>query len=195
MAVVRTIQGYVLPDSGLRRFSVRKTAVFSWALPTTTIPSDLLKRDRYSWVTSSLRCPLVNVIKGICSRLTKRSTAAMNDLLMAFISAEDAKIAPRWKRKNEATPRSVWSRGWYTLRYIRSIPSTSRVTWLLRTSATERGRLIGGSGRHDPSGSTNRYAVQIGDASSIPLLGTTGAIAFTAFLQSAWVTHAVPSEG
>src|SRR4029077_10197453 len=86
MAVVRTIQGYVLPDSGLRRFSVRKTAVFSWALPTTMIPSDLLKRDRYSWVTSSLRWPLVNVIKGICSRLAKRSTAAMNDLLMGFIS-------------------------------------------------------------------------------------------------------------
>src|SRR4029079_456708 len=119
----------------------------------------------------------------------------MNDLLIGFISAEEAKVAPRWKRKNEATPRSVCSRGWYTLRYIRSMPSTSRVTCSLRTSATERGRLMGGSGRHDPSGSTNRYAVQIGDASSILHLGTTGAIAFTAFLQIAWVTRAVPSVG
>src|SRR4029077_17693653 len=101
MAVVRTIQGYVLPVWGLRRFSVRKTGVFSWALPTTTIPSDLLKRDRYSWVTSSLRCPLVNVIKGTCSRLTKRSTAAMNDLLMGFIRAEDANNSPRWKGRTK----------------------------------------------------------------------------------------------
>src|SRR5208337_590545 len=56
------------------------------------------------------------------------------------------------------------------LRYIRSMPSTSRVTCCLRTSATERGRLMGGSGRHDPSGSTNRFAVQFGDALSIPTL-------------------------
>src|SRR3954470_22198415 len=42
------------------------------------------------------------------------------------------------------------------------MPSTSRVTCSLRTSATERGKLIGGSGRHDPSGSTNRFAVQLG---------------------------------
>ena len=112
MAVLRTIQGYVWPVSGFRRFSVRKTGVFSWALPTTTIPSVPLKRERYSWVTSSLRWPLVKVIRGICSSLTKRSTAAMNDLLMGFISAEEAKVSPRWKRKNEATPRSVCNRGW-----------------------------------------------------------------------------------
>ena len=31
-------------------------------------------------------------------------------------------------------------------------------------------RLMGGSGRHDPSGSTNRFAVQFGDALSIPTL-------------------------
>ena len=67
----------------------------SLALPTTTIPSVPLKRDRYSWVTSSLRWPLVKVIRGICSCLTKRSTAAMNDLLMGFMSAEEAKVAPR----------------------------------------------------------------------------------------------------
>ena len=53
------------------------------------------------------------------------------------------------------------------------MPSTSRVTCSLRTSATVRGRLMGGSGRHDPSGSTNRFAVQIGDASSIPRLSST----------------------
>jgi hypothetical protein len=44
-------------------------------------------------------------------------------------------------------------------RYIRSMPSTFRVTCCLRTSATESGKFMGGSGRHDPSGSTNRFAV------------------------------------
>ena len=39
--------------------------------------------------------PLVKVIREICSCLTKRSTAAMNDLLMGFMSAEEAKVAPR----------------------------------------------------------------------------------------------------
>jgi len=38
--------------------------VFSCALPTTTIPSVPLKRDRYCWVMLSLRCPLVKVIRG-----------------------------------------------------------------------------------------------------------------------------------
>ena len=42
--MLRTIQGYVCPVSGLRRFSVRKTGVFSCALPTKTIPSFPLKR-------------------------------------------------------------------------------------------------------------------------------------------------------
>ena len=64
-------------------------------LPTTTIPSVPLKRDRYSWVTSSLRWPLVKVIMGICSSLTKQSTAAMKDLLMGSMRAEEAKVAPR----------------------------------------------------------------------------------------------------
>jgi hypothetical protein len=53
------------------------------------------------------------------------------------------------------------------LRYMRSMPSTSRVMCWLRTSATDRGRLMGGSGRHDPSGSTNRLAVP-GRCLSIP---------------------------
>ena len=58
-------------------------------------PLGPVEARRYSWVTSSLRWPLVKVIRGICSCLTKRSTAAMNDLLMGFIGAEEAKVAPR----------------------------------------------------------------------------------------------------
>ena len=53
--------------SGLRRFSVRKTGVFSCALPTKTIPSLPWNRAWYSLAMSSLRCPLANVIRGICS--------------------------------------------------------------------------------------------------------------------------------
>ena len=48
----------------------------------------------------------------------------------------------------------------YTLRYMRSM--LSRVTCRVMTSATERGTLIAGSGRHDPSGSTDRFAVELG---------------------------------
>ncbi len=39
MAVDLTIQGYFLPVSALVRFSVRKTATFSWALPMKSTPS------------------------------------------------------------------------------------------------------------------------------------------------------------
>jgi len=38
--------------------------------------------------------------------------------------------------------------------------------------------LIGGPGRPDPSGSTDRPAVQAGDATAGPVVGTTGAILF-----------------
>src|SRR5262245_64121212 len=49
-----------------------------------------------------------------------------------------------------------------------------------KTCQTMRGRLMGGSGRHDPSGSTNRIAVPVGDAfQHTPILGTTGATSFT----------------
>ena len=35
----------------------------------------------------------------------------MNDLLMGFIGADEAKVSPRWKRKNEATPLVVLQPG------------------------------------------------------------------------------------
>src|SRR5512135_218741 len=111
MDVRRPIQGYFRPVSGLRRFSVPKTGVFSWALPTKTIPSVPEERAWCSLAMSSLRCPLANVIRGICSRSTKHSTAAMKAVLIGSMSAEEARVSPRWKRKNAATPRSVWSRG------------------------------------------------------------------------------------
>src|ERR1700694_125657 len=46
MAVDLTIQGYFWPVFGLVRFSVRKTGVFSWALPTKSTPSLPTKRLR-----------------------------------------------------------------------------------------------------------------------------------------------------
>ena len=91
--------------SGLRRFSVRKTGVFSCALPTKTIPSLPWNCAWYSLATSSLRCPLAKVIIGICSCSTKSSTAVMNLVLIGAMRAEEAKVSPRWKRKKDATPR------------------------------------------------------------------------------------------
>ena len=46
-----------------------------------------------------MRWPLAKVIRGICSCSTKRSTAAMKALLIGSMSAEEAKVSPRWKRK------------------------------------------------------------------------------------------------
>ena len=50
--------------------------------------------------------------EGICSWRDEAIDAAMKDLLMGSMRAEEAKVSPRWKRKKAATPRSVCSRGW-----------------------------------------------------------------------------------
>jgi hypothetical protein len=42
-----------------------------------------------------LALPLGKVIRGICSSRTKRLTAAMNDLLMGSMGAEEARVSPR----------------------------------------------------------------------------------------------------
>src|SRR3984893_10877217 len=176
MAVDLTIQGYFWPVRGLVRFSVRKTGVFSWALPTKRMPSVPWNWARYSRATSSLRCPLAKVSRGICWRRTKSSTAATKSLLMGSMRADEAKVCPRWKRKNEATAASCCSLGWETLRYMRSMPSTSRVTWCRMTSAIVRGRLMGGSGRRGPLRTDQPHRGSIGDAQAYPALGTTGAL-------------------
>src|SRR5262245_45422608 len=62
----------------------------------------------------------------------------------------------------------------YTLRYMRSMPSTSSVTCSRRTSATVRGACMGGSLRQGLWGPTNRVAVQ-GTLPAYPFGGTTGA--------------------
>src|SRR5918992_6220962 len=82
MAVERMSQGYFCPVWRLVRFSVRKTGVFSWALPTKRMPSVPSNLARYSRAMSSLRCPLANLISGIWFCWTKRSTAATNPLTL-----------------------------------------------------------------------------------------------------------------
>ena len=52
------------------------------------------------------------------------------------INAPDAKDIPRCPLKNPTTPAGYMSFGTYRLRYIRSMNSTSRVTWLSSTSPT-----------------------------------------------------------
>jgi len=95
MAVERTIQGYVFPVCGCRRFSVRNTVAFSWALPMNSTPSSSVKRARYAAATSSLRCPRSKVNSGTSCALAKRSIAATNARLIGSINAEEAKTAPR----------------------------------------------------------------------------------------------------
>src|SRR5262245_42131582 len=73
--------------------------------------------------------------------------APTNALLIGSISADDANACLRCRQKNAATPLSYCSPGTYTLRYRRSMPSTSSVTCLRKMSATLRGRLMAGSGR------------------------------------------------
>ena len=83
--------------------------------------------------------------------MTNSCTAVTNALVIGAINAEDANVCPRWKWKNAAAPFGYCKRGWYTLRYIRSIDSISNVTCRSRTSATLRGNVITGSGRgHRP---------------------------------------------
>src|SRR2546425_9573902 len=53
--------------------------------------------------------------------------------------------------------------------------STSRVTWLARTSATLAGRLIPGSGRHCSYESANRFGRFNAGPATIPHLGSAGA--------------------
>jgi hypothetical protein len=78
------------------------------------------------------------------------------------------------ERREGAIPRSLCRIGTIAFKYIRSIPSTSSVTWSRRISATVRGTVISGSGR--PwllRGPPNRYAVQMGES---PIVGSAGAL-------------------
>jgi len=109
MAVPWTIQGYRWPVAGLVRFSVRKTRVFSWALPMNTTPSRAVNRARCTAITSSFRCLGAKETRGTCSWTAKASIARMKALLIGSINAEEANGCPRWYRKNAATPRSCWS--------------------------------------------------------------------------------------
>src|SRR2546428_1786237 len=98
-----------------------------------------------------------------------------NPLVIGSISAEETKGIPWCPLKNPTTPAGYTSLGWYRFRYIRSMHSTSRVTWLARTSATLAGRIIPGSGRHCSYESANRFGRFNAGPATIPHLGSAGA--------------------
>src|SRR5437016_1420365 len=100
---------------------------------------------------------------------------ATKPLVIGSISAEETKGIPWCPLKNPTTPAGYTSLGWYRFRYIRSMHSTSRVTWLARTSATLAGRLIPGSGRHCSYESANRFGRFNAGPATIPHLGSAGA--------------------
>ncbi len=75
-----------------------------------------------------LALPLAKLTKSTPRSAAKRWTSATNFLVIGSINADDTNRAPRWAIKKLATPCSYCNRGTYTLRCIRSMHSTSRVT-------------------------------------------------------------------
>src|SRR5207249_5328069 len=69
---------------------------------------------------------------------------ATNASVIGCISTDEAYLWPRWPTKKADTPPPYCNRGWYTLRYIRSMDSISKTTWSDRTSATVRGSVMTG---------------------------------------------------
>src|SRR4051794_22171032 len=65
--------------------------------------------------------------------------------------------------------------GTYAFKYIRSMHSTSRVTWPASTSATLRGSVTAGSGRHRPPTAINRFGRFKTRPSPVSHLGSNGA--------------------
>src|SRR6516162_9190331 len=80
----------------------------------------------------------------------------------------------------QTTPCSRCKSDMYTLRYMRSMPSTSKVTCSRRTSATVRGTLIAGSGRHMGFEPATASGGQLETASADLVIGSTGAFSTNA---------------
>ena len=99
MAVLRYSHGYVAPVRGFRRFSVRNTRCFSWALPTKSTPSRPRNFAKYSAATASFRAPRSKGTSGIRRAATKRSMARTNAALIGSIRADETKGCPRYLRK------------------------------------------------------------------------------------------------
>jgi hypothetical protein len=102
---------------------------------------------RCSCITSSLRCPLTKSTSGIPRSRAKRRTALPNSSVIAAKGAVEATVHPSRARRKPINPSSRCSWGTYTLRYIRSMHSTSKSTCSARTSATLRGNVMDSSGR------------------------------------------------
>ena len=98
--------------SGLRRFSVRKTGVFLLGLAHEDEPLVAVELGPVLLGDVVLALSLGEGDQGDLVLLRRsHRPAAMKALLMGSMSAEEAKVSPRWKRKKAATPRSVCSRG------------------------------------------------------------------------------------
>src|SRR5450756_1564057 len=67
------------------------------------------------------------------------------------------RVLPRCHHRCSSRLDGLHQTRYSTLRYIRSMHSTSKVTWSESTSATVRGNVIIGSGRTGASRPTNRY--------------------------------------
>ncbi len=153
------------------RRSVRKTGALSCALPMKRTPSSPRNRARYFAATSSLRCFFSKLMTSIPSTRANESNASTNALVIGAMSADEAKVQPRYWRKNQAIPRSHCNSGTTALMYMRSIPSSSSVTWLRSTSATLCASVIWGSDRHRSLGTIR----PLSGPGRKPILGSVGA--------------------
>src|SRR5947209_7287072 len=83
----------------------------------------------------------------MASSSTNCSMLRTNASLIGTTAVVDAKRWPLCTRRYPTTAPTVCKCGTYTLRYIRSIASSSSTTWSRSTSATDRATLIPDSGR------------------------------------------------
>ena len=169
MAVVFTIQGYFLPVCGLRALLGAEDRYLLLSLADEEnafgpVESGPILRRRHRPCVALL----AKVNNGNLLLLDEASTAANEGVAHEFHERRggDGLSTMEAEEADDAAVSLQRRLIDVEVHAVDAFDFESHV--LLMTSATVRGTLMGGSGRHDPSGSTNRFAVQIGAASSIP---------------------------
>jgi len=136
-----------MPFRGVGHFSLQRTAVFSWDSPPRPILSVLPNAFRYSRATSKFRQSLLKTITRVGSSWssTEWSTRKPDALIMGFISTEQEVVSRGVGGKRRQSPPSACIQSYWTKRNIRTMPLTSAVTYRLKTTRSECGKLGRGS--------------------------------------------------
>jgi hypothetical protein len=88
-------------------FRPLKADAFSWATPTNTTPSRILRSARMALATSSFRWRFSNRTRGMSFSAMKSSTALQNELVILPSRAGDGTGLPRWALMKETNPCGV----------------------------------------------------------------------------------------